>query len=119
MKVSVSPIETDVHRVSLEGYMDIAGADEIDLQLTALTSTDCQFLIADLSSVSFMASIGIGTLMRCVKAVRLRGGNMVFFNPQPQVRQVLEKTMIHQIVPIVSDLQEACRVVRETPPAIR
>jgi len=113
MKISVSPLENGINLLSLEGFMDIAGTDEIDLKLTALTSTERQYIVTDLSKVHIMASIGIGTLVRCAKAVRLRGGNMVLLNPQPQVRSILEKMMIDRVVPIFSDLEQSCKMVKE------
>jgi len=117
MNLKVSSLDGDIKQLALEGHMDLIGSEAIGLKLHALASTERQFFVTDLSKVDFMASIGIGLLVRCVSALRLRGGNMVLLNPQPGVRMVLEKTRIDSVIPIFSDLQEACRVVKEAPPA--
>jgi anti-sigma B factor antagonist len=118
MKATVTPVTDDIVRLSLEGHMDIPGTAEIDMKLTTLSAGDRQFVVVDLSQVVFMASIGIGAIVRCAKTIRLRSGNIVLWNPQPAVREVLERTMIHTIVPIYSDFGEACRAVKEAPPAL-
>jgi len=117
VNLEVSPLDGEVKKLALEGHLDLPGTEEIGLKLNAITATDRQFLVADLSKVDFIASIGIGVLVRCVNAIRLRGGNMVLLNPQPGVRTMLEKTRIHTVIPILSNLQEACRVVKEARPA--
>jgi anti-sigma B factor antagonist len=89
----------------LVGKMDIDGTGEVDLKLSAATTEDKAQLVADLSGVSFMSSIGIGVLLRAVKTARRRGGNMVLLNPQPVVRLVLEKTGIPQLVEICDTME--------------
>ena len=118
MNASITPVESGVQKLSLEGRLDIAGTESIALKLNALAATDKQFIVADLSKVDFMASIGIGVLVRCAKALRLRGGNMVLLNPQPGVRMMLEKTQIHSVIPICTSLADASKLVKESPPSV-
>jgi anti-anti-sigma factor len=65
-----------------------------------------------------MASLGLATLVRNAKAVRLREGNMVLLNPKPGVRQVLASTRIDQFILIYSDLTEARHAAKARPSAI-
>ena len=116
MNLNVSSLEGNVKRLNLEGHMDLVGTEQIGLKLNALATSEKQFYVTDLSKVDFLASIGIGVLVRCANALRRRGGNMVLLNPQPGVRMVLEKTKIDTVIPIYSNLQEACNAVREAPP---
>ena len=117
MRLSVSPLEGDIQQLTFEGRLDLPGTEEIALALNSIVATDKQFFVADLSKVDFVASIGIGVLVRCANALRLRGGNMVLLNPQPGVRLMLEKTRIHTVIPIHASVKEACKAVREANPA--
>jgi anti-sigma B factor antagonist len=101
-----------IRTVKLKGRMDLEGAASIDLMFTTVTAVQQAFVVVDLSEVEFLASMGLGTLVRGAKAVRLREGNMVLFNPRPSVRQVLASTRIDQLLPTYSDLNEARLAVR-------
>jgi anti-anti-sigma factor len=93
--------------------MNIEGTEQVDLKLNLTTAEDHALLIADLTDVDFMSSIGIGLLVRVANNARRRGGNLVLFNPKPIVRLVLEKTHIHEIIPICDTMEEAAEAVRE------
>jgi anti-anti-sigma factor len=108
-------LDGGIKHIRLGGSLDIQGTEQIDLKMTALTSTGKQFVLLDLSDVSLMASLGIGLIYRCLKAIRLRGGNIVLVNPQPAVALVLERTNAGKVVAIVDDLVTACARVKEVP----
>ena len=61
----------------------------------------------DMSKVSFLASIGMRTLLSCAKAASARGGKMVLFNPQPMVKDVLETSGVASLIPMTDDLAAA------------
>jgi anti-sigma B factor antagonist len=118
MKLTYSDLADGARKIDLAGRLDIEGAEVIDLRFTTLTSTGQTFVIVDLAGVELLASIGIATLVRNARAVRLRGGNMVLLNPRPNVTQVLTSTRIDQVLPIYQTLEEACAAVRAAPPAL-
>ena len=98
-----------VRTIRLKGRLDLEGAAAIDMKLTSLTVTQQTFVVVDLSGVDFLASMGLATLVRSARAVRLRKGNMVLFNPIPSVRQVIASTRIDQVLPVYTDMDEARR----------
>jgi len=102
--------------VTLAGRLDIDGTDQIDLKFNTLAAEDYACVIADLSGVTFMSTIGIGTLVRVAKSVRRRGGNLVILNPQPLVRMVLEKTRINEFIALSESYPAAVAAVKEAPP---
>ncbi|HEX3703562.1 MAG TPA: STAS domain-containing protein [Vicinamibacterales bacterium] len=118
MDLSYSDLDDGVRKIDLTGRLDVEGAEAIDLRFTVLTSTGLNFVVVDLSNVEFLASIGIATLVRNAKAVRLRQGNLVLLNPRANVTQVLASTRIDQILPIFRTLDEARAAVRAAPPAL-
>jgi anti-anti-sigma factor len=116
MELVYSDLADGARKIDLTGRLDLEGAESIDLRFTALTSTRQSFVIIDLAGVEFLASMGIASLVRNARAVRLRGGNLVLLNPRPSVAQVLVSTRIDHLLPICRSLDEALAVVRALPP---
>jgi anti-anti-sigma factor len=96
--------------VVLEGRLDIAGAARIDLQFSAIAGSH-RGVVVDLASVSFLASIGIRTLLLGAKAVQRRGGALVLLNPVDDVVRVLEVTGVTDLMPIYRDWDAALAAV--------
>jgi anti-anti-sigma factor len=113
MEIKVEILEGDIKWICLKGSMDIPGTEKVDMSMTTLTSFEKTYAIVDLTEVHFMGSIAIGLLFRCARTIRLKGGNMVLYNPQPGVADVLEKTRVEAILPITSDLADAMKKVME------
>ena len=118
MTLRQEQLEGGILRVILEGTLDIEGAAALEPQLARLTASDRAFVVMDLASVDFMSSIGIGAIVRVVKAIRRRGGNMVLLSPKQVVHLILAKTRIDSLMPIGFELQEACQRVMEPPPKV-
>ena len=98
-----------VKAVFLTGRMDIAGTQEVDLRFTSIMATDKALVAVELSGVSFLASIGIRTIVSNARALANRGGAMVLVRPQPLVEQTLLAAGIDSVVPIWPDLDEGVR----------
>ena len=107
MELVVNEIDSGILGINLSGRMDINGTQQIDLKFTALASTRKAQILVDLSSVTFIASIGIRTLISNAKAQKLRGGSMVLYKPSKQVEEVLKATGIDSIIPIAHDIDGA------------
>jgi anti-anti-sigma factor len=108
MELTYADLENGVRKIDLKGRLDIEGATAIDLKFTALAATQRAFLVIDLTLVDFIASLGVATLVRSAKAARLRKGNLVLLNPQPNVARVLAATRVDQVLPVYVNLDEAC-----------
>jgi anti-anti-sigma factor len=114
MELNVERLENGIKKITLRGRMDIEGTDQIALRLSTETSIERANVVFDLSELEFMASVGIGILVKSYKALKLRGGNMALFNPQQPVELVLEKTQINTLIPIYHDFKEACEQVLQS-----
>ena len=62
MEMSVETVSPGVAKVILTGRLDAAGAERIETQLHAIAASH-RGLIIDMEAVSFLASMGIRTLM--------------------------------------------------------
>lgn len=111
MKISTEPMEGGITRVILEGRMDIQGAAAIDLRMNVLAGSE-KFVLIDLRNVSFIGSMGIRSLVLPAKALARRGGKMALLAPVSEVNEVLTASNIHEIIPIVPDLESAAAVLK-------
>ena len=104
--MTIENLADDVVRIILAGKMDLLGAQKIDLKFSAVSGSS-QRLLVDLGQVSFLASMGIRTLVIGSKAVKSKGGKMAFLNPNADVAQVLTAAGIDSIIPVFQDLSAA------------
>lgn len=111
MELATRDMEAGILGITLSGRMDIVGTQQIDLKLTSLTTTKKAQILVDLSQVSFLASIGIRTLVNVAKAQKLRGGTLVLYKPTDQVEDVLNATGIQAIIPVAHDMAQARRAL--------
>ena len=107
MELAVEHMQDGIKKIALKGRMDIEGTDAVDLRLVAETAAEKALVVFDLTGVEFLASVGIGTLLRSAKALRLRGGEAVLFSTVPVVNLVLEKTRVYEVIRTFSDLEQA------------
>lgn len=112
MELQSERLTDGIDKLTLAGRMDSAGVQEIDLRFTALTATQKALILVDLSRVSFLASIGIRTLIISAKALRQRGGFMALLGPQPLVAEVLRTAGIEMVIPTFQDLDLALGTLR-------
>ncbi len=114
MEISVEQIQDGIKKISILGRMDIAGTETIDLRLAVETAAEKAFVVIDLTGVDFLASVGIGVLIRSAKALRKRGGEVVFLSTVPVVNLILEKTRVNEVVKVFADLKSACHALTES-----
>lgn len=113
MQLESELIDDHILKISLDGRLDIEGTQAIDMKFTALTATKKAGILVDMSRVSFLASIGMRTLLSCAKAASKRGGKMVLLDPQPLVREVLNTSGVAELIPVADDLDGALAELHE------
>lgn len=111
MELQSRELESGILSISLSGRLDTLGAQEIDMRFTVLSATRKAPVLVDLSQVTFLASIGIRTLVTNAKAQRNRGGSMVLYQPSNVVEEVLKSAGIDTIIPIAHDMEGARRAL--------
>jgi anti-sigma B factor antagonist len=106
MNMNVTEIADGITHVVLDGRLDIAGAQQIDLTFAALSNSKDK-LIVDLGKVDFIASMGVRTLMFGGKTIARKGGRIVICNPEENVEKVLRMTGLDEVVAIYPDYASA------------
>ena len=109
MELTTQETAEGVKVITLAGRMDIAGTQEIELRFTTLAASQKALIAVDLSEVSFLASIGMRTLVSSARALINRGGAMALASPRPMVQQALVAAGIDSLIPIYPNVDEARR----------
>lgn len=107
MQIDSETLDHGIIKVNLSGRMDVLGVQAIDMKFTALTATQKASILVDMSEVSFLASLGMRTLLSSAKALSNRGGRMVLYKPQPKVLEVLETSGVSSLIPVYNNLEAA------------
>lgn len=111
MELSVEEMPDGVTKATLSGRMDIDGAASIDLRFGALAAA-AHGLVVDMAGVSFLASMGIRTLMLSARNMRARGRRIALVNPQPNVEKVLRASGVDEVMPIFDNLESAATTLK-------
>ncbi|HSO84837.1 STAS domain-containing protein [Thiocapsa sp.] len=112
MRLESELLDDQILKIVLDGRLDVEGTQAIDMKFTALTATKQAAILVDMSRVSFLASIGMRTLLSCAKAASKRGGKLVLLNPQPMVKAVLDRSGVATLIPVYEDLAAAMEALR-------
>jgi anti-sigma B factor antagonist len=110
MSISYDDIGEHLRRIVISGRLDMPGTDSVASRLGELTTAPKKGVVVDLSSVQFLASIGIRALITSAKAVQQRGGKMVLIvDGGSSVRMSLEATGVDQLIPVFRNAADAER----------
>lgn len=106
MNLSTEEIDGGITRIVLDGRLDIEGAQAVDLRMNVVAGSAHKLLI-DMSSVSFLGSMGLRSIVVPAQTVKRRGGKTVLFQPQPMVEEVLRASNIPTLIPVCHDMETA------------
>ena len=112
MQLNIEDLSDGVTKAALAGRMDIDDAASVDLHFNVLAGSK-RALVVDLSDVSFIASMGLRTLMTCARTISGKGGKMALAAPQENVLKVLTTSGVGEIVAIRPTLDEAIAFVAD------
>jgi anti-sigma B factor antagonist len=117
MEMNVVEGADGVTHVVLDGRLDIAGAQEVDPGFMTLAE-ESKALIVDLTRVSFIASLGVRTLMVSAKMIIRRGADIAVCGASEGVEKVLRSTGFDEIVGLYPDFASASAALarRRKPP---
>lgn len=106
MEMSVEDMDGNVKCIVLDGALDIDGVPKVELQFAAVAGSDSA-IVVDLSGVSYIASTGIGLLVRSAQGAKRNNKKFVLCSPNAMVDEVLRNMVINKVIPIFSTKEEA------------
>lgn len=112
MDMTVTRADDDIDHVVLDGRFDIQGAQEVDARFVQLADSS-KAMIIDLSKVSFIASLGVRTLMLSAKTLMRRGSELVVCGANENVDKVLRGTGFNEVAGLYPDYESASRTLKE------
>ncbi len=101
MSISHQDVGENLRRIIITGRLDSAGTETVASKLEELASAPKKGVVVDLTSLQFLASIGIRALFNSAKTVKQRGGKLVVVaQGGSTVLMSLESTGVDQLVPV-------------------
>ena len=98
----------DTRKIVISGRLDVEGTDSVASQLVELAGAPKKGVVVDLSTLKFLASIGIRALIESAKAVKARGGKMVLVvKAGSTVMMSIKATGVDQFVPVFGSAADA------------
>ena len=82
MKLQYSELDGGIRLIKLSGALDMNGTYSIEIEFVRQCAGEHVRVIADLSRVNYISSIGIPMLINTAKSIASQGGKMVLLNPQ-------------------------------------
>jgi anti-sigma B factor antagonist len=111
MQIKEVRVDQELTHLVLTGKLDVAGMAGADIKFTGYTAARRKPTLIDLSQVEFIASLGVGMLISCAKALQMHGAKMVLLSPSDPVEKVLKTLGIDQVIPIAYSLDEGLRLL--------
>jgi stage II sporulation protein AA (anti-sigma F factor antagonist) len=115
LSVEVTLVREDVALLTVEGYLDVDTATELQAHLANQLHHGRRHFLLDLSGVPFMDSSGMNIILRVYQEVRDRPGSVHIIAPTPAVRRILDLTGVSITVPVSRTADDALALVDRQP----
>jgi len=110
MSISHTDVGDDLRKIVILGRLDLTGTESVAGELEKLAAAPKKGVVVDVSSLKFLASLGIRALLKSAQAVAARGGRMVLVvGTNAQVVMSLEATGVSNLLPMFESNAEAER----------
>jgi len=97
-----------VNIIDVTGRLAPEGTDDALFKLVSnLVEAGEQKFLVDLSSTTFISSLGVGSLLRSARAVEAQDGELKLLNPSHSVARILELSRMTDVFPIFEHEEEA------------
>jgi anti-anti-sigma factor len=112
MAINYEDVNDKCRRIYISGRLDTYGTYDLANDLMSAIATAMRNVIVDLTSVSFLSSIAIRTLIANAKALQSHGYRMVLVvGKNTSVDITLHTAGVEVLIPIFSDAAEAEKTV--------
>lgn len=99
--------ENGVTILSVNGSVDALTAPDLARAIVDEIAEDHVNLVVDLTSVEFMSSAGLRTLLGAVKETRSQGGDLRIASTNPGIDKVLKMSGFHNIAKVFTSHEAA------------
>jgi anti-anti-sigma factor len=111
MELQLVEASDSLTRVSLIGMLDLVGVGKVETKLLAATVARGAPTIVDVSEMTFIASLGMGLLLSCLKGLKRKGAKLVLLKPQRDVAAALTVARLTELLPIAETDEQALQLL--------
>jgi anti-sigma B factor antagonist len=112
LKISTKLLGAQIAILEIGGALDAHTHTALEEKLRHLLRRGRVKIVAELSQLEYISSAGAGLFVGAAAKAREKGGDIVFLDPQPQVREVFEMLGLAQIFEIAEDRETALHALR-------
>jgi len=116
MEINFQEAEDNVLVVNLDGGIDSNTAKELNDSLTKMVDAGFDKIVIDCSKLSYISSLGIGTLVTLHRRLKKRGGDVKLACLYGTVWDVFKVSKLDMIFNIFDDVARARLAFREKEP---
>jgi anti-sigma B factor antagonist len=116
MEIHFKEADDDVLVVNLDGGIDATTAKQLHDALTKMIDAGFTRIVVDCSKLSYISSLGIGTLVTLHRRLRKRGGDVKLASLYGTVWDVFKVSKLDLIFNIFDDVSRARLAFREKQP---
>jgi len=103
--------ENNVTVVTVSGRMDALTAPVFQDRMSGLIAVGDTVLVVDLALLEYISSAGLRSILTIAKALKSKGGQLIFVNVTGTVRDVFDMSGFGTIFPMHGSLADALGVL--------
>jgi anti-anti-sigma factor len=112
MQLTVTKLEGNVLIVAVRGALDTTTAGEFNQRIAKLVDTGFDRVILDASQLTYISSMGVGTLMTLHARMRRRGGHVALAGLHGPAFEVFQMLRLDRLMAFHPDVQHARAAMR-------
>lgn len=93
--------------LTLKGRLTLGESNIVRERVTHLAAAGKHNIVADLSSVEYIDSTGLGILVICFTSLKKQGGGLKLVNPNKRNVELLLLTKLHTVFEVFNEVQDA------------
>jgi anti-sigma B factor antagonist len=106
LKINTAIRRPGIFVVAPIGSIDAAGNTIFQEKVTSVLNQNPDVLIFDMEFADYINSMGIRVLVKAKKAMKQRGGKIMFINLQPQIKKVFDILNALPSLKVFANIQE-------------
>lgn len=110
LELRKQPLTDGIVLVEAKGFLDAHTFEQLEKLINDLFARDYYKLIVKMDQLEYISSAGAGVFVGAIGQAQEHGGNIVFLNPNPNVKEVFDLLGLSQIFPYASDQASAMEI---------